>query len=342
MSDSNNQFSKNVLVVLKDIRAVFIGIIITAVVQSLSGFFSFLQGVFPPLHWIAICNLIALIAGLFSGIIVAASPTAKLKWLVPIYNGITGICGVLYILIFLHIINLFAIGAKTEVAEYVKYTVTILNIMVVAIIYRLAFGKMKTHKGIYAFSSTCFAFQEQTDTYDLVLVLNKNFGDNNAGWWLAPGGHIDLSEGIMPEMVAVHKTKAETGATVKLIKPHAFSPVELDSCNSKVPPQAVYKLTTGKSAKCFLQDQHEFHYDFTYVADVIDHQDSEADKTCIWVRISKTATENEVRIAVENAINHEYTSKGETPIANKYPEDFLLRLVQAFEAYKNYKAGINK
>jgi hypothetical protein len=200
----------------------------------------------------------------------------------------------------------------------------------------------RQREGIYAFSVTCFAFYNpnpdnaDADSVEVALIFNENFGDDNGGWWLAPGGHMHLSDGNLPDSVVTQKTKDETGAEIELLSKPSYMPLDkYKNCKSTIPPQAVYLLGIEKSAKCFEQSRHKFHFDLTYIAKVLKKHDDKASKELIWVSLSKADKDNKQKIsaAVNTEIDNYYTGKSQPVLPLKHPQDFLDRLYQAFIDY---------
>lgn len=199
--------------------------------------------------------------------------------------------------------------------------------------------KKKTiHQGdAYSLSTTCFVFEhiDDSDEVKTVLIFNKNYSANNGkGWWLAPGAHIDFAEGKLPEEIAKTEAESEIGAEVEMLKPHTIESVKYaDFCDSEIPPHALYKLTIPQNAGC----GHDFHIDLAYIAKMIGLTGKKAKKDCCWITLKRGITEADFGNIVDEAIdNHRNKGKGKqarTRMANKYPDDFISRLYQAFVVY---------
>jgi hypothetical protein len=190
-----------------------------------------------------------------------------------------------------------------------------------------------TEREDIAFSATCFAFKNDTNhpnEAELALIFNSNFN-----WWLAPGGHVDVRDGQIPENIARERALSETCLEVELISPHQFIGIDDESCKSQVPPQAVYMLTINENAQCRKMKHHKKHYDFSYIAKVIREVENEQTKNppLVWVHLKKEITRDDVNSSVENALAKFYQNKEKKKPATPYPHDFIDRIHQAANTY---------
>ena len=82
------------------------------------------------------------------------------------------------------------------------------------------------------------------------VLLHKH---KKLGFWVQPGGHIELDED--PNQAAIREAKEETGYDVELIGNPQLSPVSSDQSGDLIPPKFLNRHR--------FNDRHE-HIDFVY------------------------------------------------------------------------------
>lgn len=186
---------------------------------------------------------------------------------------------------------------------------------------------------VVAFTSTCIPFEYISETtVRLYLVQNPNFKN----WWLAPGGHVEFNANETPDQIADEKCFSEAGLKVKLLSP-SDPKINYEGCRTTLAPHFFYIINVDQTSKCAKSRHHRFHYDFTFVGDVVSIESSEGkhDRIGIELPINSTLAQisEEILRQTSTYTNNKY---GVKPSAHIFPLDFPVRIEQALRIFSEY------
>lgn len=166
-------------------------------------------------------------------------------------------------------------------------------------------------KNEVGYTATCIPirYNKEHETYVFALVQNLS---HEKSQWMFPGSHVEVSNNqleekfdltdisIIPEMVISEKVKKEAGLLdIQFIDPY-YEKVSWDhskdrkeernypnTCYPAKAPVFNYLFRVSESAKCYKEHNHRCHYDFTYIGEYSEINESEAEYEVVEVEFNK-------------------------------------------------------
>jgi ADP-ribose pyrophosphatase YjhB (NUDIX family) len=186
-----------------------------------------------------------------------------------------------------------------------------------------------------AFTATCIPLERvNPTTVRLYLIENPNF----IPWWLAPGGHVDLSADETPEDVAIQKCRVESGLEVRLVATIGRMQNDYEDCRSRIAPSFIYILRIPSTAKCAKSKHHEYHYDHTYIGIVESHIDQSKQSNgrlqTVGIDLPIDANRDTIAAEISRQVNEYDSSRGRRiPSGQRFPQDFPDRIRLAISEF---------
>ena len=161
------------------------------------------------------------------------------------------------------------------------------------------------------YTATCIPvrYNEEHDT--LVFALIKNMSHKECQW-MFPGSHVEVSNNqlreefnltdisIVPGKIIQEKVKKEAGLyDLQFIDPYYDVVSREDTedgierrsypntCYPAKAPVFNYLFRVSKSAKCYVEQNHRCHYDFTYVGEYGEIKEEEAEYDIVEVELKR-------------------------------------------------------
>lgn len=199
---------------------------------------------------------------------------------------------------------------NTEFINSVSKGVDRLSSNVNAMLQDISDIKTKVDKKKLGYTVTCIPMRyiEEHNSFGFILVQNESHSKSQ---WMFPGSHVEVSDNllgstfdledvtIVPENVILDKTKSEAGLVdLKFIDPYydkiSFTNPQLEkdycypnTCYPMKAPVFNYLFRVNESARCYQEDGHRCHYDFTYIAEYESYDVNEAKYKVVEIEITK-------------------------------------------------------
>lgn len=196
-------------------------------------------------------------------------------------------------------------------------------------------------KSQVAYTATCIPikYNKEHDTFVFALIRNLSHEESQ---WMFPGSHVEVSNNqlgeifeltdvsVVPGKVIQEKVKKEAGlSNLKFIDPY-YEVVSLEKTvdgseersypNTCYPVQAPvfnYLFRVSKTAKCYKKQNHRCHYDFTYIGEYTEINESDAEYEVVEIELNRNKNFKDMEYA--EAIAH-ITSKLGKQINKKLKE----------------------
>ena len=173
------------------------------------------------------------------------------------------------------------------------------------------------------YTATCIPirFDDRNKTFIVALIKNISHKESQ---WMFPGSHIDITanqlrEGfelmdlnVVPGKVIVDKAKKEAGLVeLQFLDPYyevvsygktKSGKKERDYPNTCYPLKAPvfnYLFRVNETARCYKEQNHRCHYDFTYIGEYSKIDVNEAEYEVIELEFENTINEMEYGEAIE-------------------------------------------
>ena len=160
-------------------------------------------------------------------------------------------------------------------------------------------------KSQVAYTATCIPIKYNADHNSFMFTLIKNLSHQESQW-MFPGSHIDISDNhlneefdlneveIVPGRIISDKVKREAGLVdLKFIDPY-YEANGLEqrnypnTCYPTKTPVFNYLFRVSKSAKCYKEQNHRCHYDFTFVGEYNTINEEEAEYDVIEIELNRS------------------------------------------------------
>jgi hypothetical protein len=175
-------------------------------------------------------------------------------------------------------------------------------------------GKVQTileGKSQVGYTATCIPikYNKEHDTFVLALIRNLSHEESQ---WMFPGSHVEVSNNqlrevfeltdisIVPSKVIGDKVKKEAGLLdLQFIDPY-YEAVSYENtvngkeernypntCYPEKAPVFNYIFRVSKSAKCYKNQNHRCHYDFTYIGEYSEINEREAEYEVVEIELNR-------------------------------------------------------
>lgn len=167
-------------------------------------------------------------------------------------------------------------------------------------------------KSQVAYTATCIPikYNKEHDTFVFALIRNLSHEESQ---WMFPGSHVEVSENqlrevfeltdinITPGKIIEDKVKKEAGLMdLQFIDPY-YDAVSFENtasgkeqrsypntCYPSEAPVFNYLFRVSKSAKCYKNQNHRCHYDFTYIGEYSEINDKEAEYEIVEIELNRS------------------------------------------------------
>lgn len=166
-------------------------------------------------------------------------------------------------------------------------------------------------KSQVGYTATCIPikYNKEHDTFVFALVRNLSHEESQ---WMFPGSHVEVSNNqlggvfeltdisIVPSKVIEDKVKKEAGLLdLQFIDPYyeavSFENTENgkeqrsypNTCYPAKAPVFNYLFRVNKSAKCYRNQNHRCHYDFTYIGEYNEINEKEAEYDVVEIELNR-------------------------------------------------------
>lgn len=161
-------------------------------------------------------------------------------------------------------------------------------------------------KSQVGYTATCIPIKYDKEHETFVFVLIKNLSHKESQW-MFPGSHVEVSDNqlkdefdltdisIIPGKIIQEKVKKEAGLfDLQFIDPY-YEAVDgnnkqrsyPNTCYPAKTPVFNYLFRVSESAKCYHNQNHRCHYDFTYIGEYTEIQEKEAEYEVVEVEFSR-------------------------------------------------------
>lgn len=163
-----------------------------------------------------------------------------------------------------------------------------------------------------AYTATCIPirYNEEHETFVFALIKNLSHEESQ---WMFPGSHVDVSNNqlkedfelneieVIPGSIIEKKVKKEAGLLdLQFIDPY-YETVGFENtingkkqqrsypntCYPAKTPVFNYLFRVSKSAKCYKNQNHRCHYDFTYIGEYSKIDETQAEYEVIEIELNK-------------------------------------------------------
>lgn len=188
-------------------------------------------------------------------------------------------------------------------------------------------------KSQVGYTATCIPVKYNKEHDTFVFALIKNISHERSQW-MFPGSHVEVSNNqlkemydltdisIVPGKIIEDKVKKEAGLMdLQFIDPYyeriSFENTENgkerrsypNTCYPAKAPVFNYLFRVSESAKCYANQNHRCHYDFTYIGEYNEINESEAEYDVVEVEFNRN--KNFKEIPHTDAIAHITSKLGE-------------------------------
>ena len=161
------------------------------------------------------------------------------------------------------------------------------------------------------YTATCIPikYNKEHDTFVFALIRNLSHEESQ---WMFPGSHVEVSNNqlrevfeltdisIVPGKVIEDKVKKEAGLLdLQFIDPY-YEAVSFENtangkeqrsypntCYPAKAPVFNYLFRVSKSAKCYKNQNHRCHYDFTYIGEYSEINEKEAEYEVVEIELNR-------------------------------------------------------
>lgn len=166
-------------------------------------------------------------------------------------------------------------------------------------------------KSQVGYTATCIPikYNKEHDTFVIALIRNLSHEESQ---WMFPGSHVEVSNNqvrevfdltdisIVPGKVIKDKVKKEAGLLdLQFIDPY-YEAVGFENtsngkeqrsypntCYPAKAPVFNYLFRVSKSAKCYKNQNHRCHYDFTYIGEYSEISEKEAEYEVVEIELNR-------------------------------------------------------
>lgn len=170
--------------------------------------------------------------------------------------------------------------------------------------------KTKVDKKKLGYTVTCIPIKyiEEHKSFGFILVQNQSHTQSQ---WMFPGSHVEVSDNllggtfdlmdvtIVPENVILDKAKSEAGLVDLVFIDPNYDKISFvntqqgkdycypNTCYPMKAPVFNYLFRVNESARCYKEDGHRCHYDFTYIAEYKSYDAEDAEYFVAEIEISR-------------------------------------------------------
>lgn len=166
-------------------------------------------------------------------------------------------------------------------------------------------------KSQVGYTATCIPvkYNKEHDTFVFALIRNLSHEESQ---WMFPGSHVEVSNNqlrevfeltdisIVPGKIIEDKVKKEAGLLdLQFIDPY-YEAVSFENtangkeqrsypntCYPAKAPVFNYLFRVSKSAKCYKNQNHRCHYDFTYIGEYSEINEKEAEYEVVEIELNR-------------------------------------------------------